>query len=480
MKIVHIASEAVPLAKTGGLADVVAGLAAAQAERGHRVFVVLPLYRRDMATPPDSEPLTPLLDVDGFRFKVWSRVVGRVTYILLDAPRLFARPAPYGTADGDYPDNPIRFAAFARAAVLAVRHASGGADILHCHDWQAALVPQLLQNDPLLDGVLEDVPSVLSIHNLAYQGSFPPWVLGAASLPSELYTPSGFEFHGQVNYLKGGILAAKGLTTVSPSYAREILTPAFGCGLDPVLRARREDLVGILNGLDTALWNPAEDPHLDRRFTPEDVGEGKRACRTALAREVGLVVDGSPLAAMVSRLVEQKGVDLVADAADAVAAKGTRLVVLGSGDPYLEQRLAEAAARNPGRIALRTGFNDPLAHRIYAGADLLLMPSRFEPCGLGQLIALRYGTLPVVNPTGGLADTVHDLDQDPENGNGFYLSMPTSASLVDALRRAAELLANPLPLLTVRRRAMAEDHGWKNPARQYEAVYEATLGPMIA
>ncbi len=477
MRIAHVTPEAVPVAKTGGLADVAGALPAAQAAAGHEVLVVMPLYRPGPHAPEGARPEGLTVHAGDFRLEVWRMEVGDVTYLLLDAPRLFARPGLYGTPDGDFPDNPIRFAAFARGAVLAVEQAGGGADVLHCHDWQAALVPQLLGRDPQLGGLGVGTPTVLTLHNLAYQGSFAPWVLQAADLPGELYTPEGFEFYGKVNYLKGGILAADALTTVSPTYAGEILTPRFGCGLEQVLASRRHRLTGILNGLDTTVWNPATDPHLERTYDAATATEGKAACRSALLRELGLAGDDPPVAGVVSRLVDQKGADLLAAAAEGILGLGFRLVMLGSGEPRHERALAEVAARYPGRMVLRTEFNDPLAHRIYAGADLFLMPSRFEPCGLGQLIALRYGTLPVVNPVGGLADTVRDLDVDPRAGNGFHMAAPTAEGLVRAMERALALLRDAAALAAVRRRAMAEDHGWAGPAREYEEVYrEAGVG----
>ncbi len=470
MRIAHVTPEAVPVAKTGGLADVAGALPAAQAAAGHEVTVAMPLYRTGTDTPSGARPEGLTVHAGKILLDVWRMERNGVTYLLLDAPRLFARPGLYGTPDGDFPDNPIRFAAFARGAVLAVEQAAGGADVLHCHDWQAALVPQLLGRDPALGGLGARTPTVLTLHNLAYQGSFGPWVIEAAGLPGELFTPEGFEFYGRVNYLKGGILAADALTTVSPTYAREILTPAFGCGLEEVLASRRHRLTGILNGLDTTAWDPACDPHLPGTYTAETVTAGKAACREALLGELGLA-GGGPVAGVVSRLVDQKGADLLAAAAGDIVELGYRLVVLGSGDPRHEQALARAAAEHPGRMALRTGFDDPLAHRIYAGADLFLMPSRFEPCGLGQLIALRYGTLPVVHPVGGLADTVRDLGTRPGDGNGFHMASPTPRALVESMKRARPLLGDPAALETVRRRAMAEDHGWSGPARQYEEVY---------
>jgi len=475
LKIVHVVSEAVPVAKTGGLADVAGALPAAQAAAGHQVVVILPCHRNATSNLSGFQLAGYAVNAGEFSFSVLRRRIGSVAYLLLDAPRLFARPGLYGTPDGDFPDNPIRFAAFSRAAVRAAAAELGGADVFHCHDWQAALVPQLLGRDPLLDGVGAGTPVLLTLHNLAYQGSFEPWVMEAARLPSGLFDPMGLEFFGRVNYLKGGILAADALTTVSPTYAREILTPEYGCGLDQVLGARRHRLEGILNGLDTATWDPAQDPLLPRPYDRHDVDEGKSACRRAVARELGLDEDDTPMLGVVSRLVHQKGADILAAAAHELVVLGVRLAVLGSGDPACERPLAEAARVHRGRIALETGFNDPLAHRIYGGSDFFLMPSRFEPCGLGQMIALRYGTPPIVNPVGGLADTVHDLAANARRGNGFHIPELSPGGLVTAVRRALSIVEHPQRLLRLRRRGMAEDHSWAPAAHRYEAVYHRLL-----
>jgi len=470
MHIAHVTSEALPFAKTGGLADVTFGLSRALVRRGHSVTVVMPAYRLGAGEPP-GEATERTVEAQGCRFVLRRSAVDGIDYLLLDAPRLFARPALYGTADGDFPDNPIRFAAFARAAVLALAAAAGGPDVVHCHDWQAALIPTLLGRDAILGRALAQVPTVLTIHNLGYQGSFPSWALEAAALPRRLYHPEALEFYGLVNFLKGGIKKADRLTTVSPTYAREILRPELGCGLDGVLSSRAEHLSGILNGLDTEEWNPARDRHLSCPLVASDLAQAKRRCRAALAAEMELQEDGSLLAVMVTRLAGQKGIDVVARTVNGLVAQGVRLAVLGSGERELEDALRSAAVRHPGRVAVRLGFDAGLAHRMYAGADLFLMPSRYEPCGLGQLIALRYGVLPVVNPTGGLADTIRDLGADPETGNGFHLHRLTPEGLGSAVGRALELFAEPRRLAAVRRRAMAEDHGWDRAAAEYEALY---------
>ncbi len=475
MRIAHVASEGLPFSKTGGLADVLGALPSALAGRGHRVAVILPCHRPDPLVPAPGDVVGPPIESGGFLFDVRRATVGDVTYLLLDAPRLFARPFPYGTSDGEYPDNPVRFAAFSRAAVLAAAREMPGLDVLHLHDWQAAVIAGLLGRDPALGHALRGTPTVLTIHNLAYQGSFEPWAVQAAHLPWQLFQPDGFEFWGRLNFLKGGMLFADMLTTVSPTYAREILEPEQGEGLDEILIARRNQLVGILNGIDTQAWNPAADPFLPERYTPTTVTRAKRRARAAVAEELGLEEDSSPMVGVVSRLVHQKGADLLARAIHGLVGFGCRIAILGSGDVCLEREVADAVAAHPGRAALRRAFDEALAHRIYAGSDLFLMPSRYEPCGLSQLIALTYGALPVVNPTGGLADTVFDLDDDPGSGNGFHLSELTPGGIVEAAARACAVLAEPSRLLELRRRVMVEDRGWSPAAAAYETLYREIL-----
>lgn len=462
----------VPFSKTGGLADVVGALPLALAQLGHVVTVIVPAHRTSLADSPPGKHVATFDDL-GVRARVFATEHHGVEVLFLDAPQLYVRPAPYSVPDGDYPDNPIRFAFFVRAA-LRLLAGRPPIDILHAHDWQAALAPLLLHHPSTAWPTQRRPRTVLTIHNLAYQGVFPAWVMDAAALPRELFTVRHFEFFGQVSFLKAGIVAADALTTVSPTYAREILTPAHGCGLEGVLAQRAGDLFGILNGLDMAAWNPETDAHLPRPYRARSVTSGKRAARAAVARELGLAPGTRPLAGMVSRLVEQKGVDLLAAAIDDIVALGFDVVVLGRGEQRWEELLATAETAHPGRVRVVLAFNDPLAHRIYAASDVFLMPSRFEPCGLGQLIALRYGALPVVPPTGGLADTVID-DRHPE-GFGFVFSPTTPRALVGALARAREILRLPAELARLRRNAMRRDVSWAGPARAYTALYERLNG----
>lgn len=472
MRIAHLASEVMPFSKTGGLADVAGALPPALAALGHEVTVVAPGHR---PTLKDTLPGEPRGEVSALGLSARLNVLMHrgVRVVLLDCPTLYVRPALYSLPDGDFPDNSVRFAFFARAALAALAKL-GGVEVVHAHDWQAALAPLLLRHDGQVRFGLQGAKSVLTIHNLAYQGVFPPWVLEACGLPRELFTMDLLEFYGQVSFLKGGLVSADALTTVSPTYAKEILTPAFGCRLEGILDGRRDRLFGILNGLDLEEWDPGRDPYLELPYGTDDVDEGKRAARELLAAETGVGGGRRPLLGMVSRLAEQKGADLFAAVLDDIVAMGFDLVVLGTGERRYEEAMRAAVAAHPGRVAVLTRFDERLAHRIYAASDLFLMPSRYEPCGLGQMIAMRYGTLPVVNRTGGLADTVVDVSQD--GGTGFVLEELTPAELVATLSRAHELLAEPARLAEVRERGMARDFSWKASARLYVKLYEQLTG----
>jgi starch synthase len=472
MRIAHLASEVMPFSKTGGLADVAGALPPALAALGHEVTVVAPGHR---PTLKDTLPGEPRGEVSALGLSARLNVLMHrgVRVVLLDCPTLYVRPALYSLPDGDFPDNSVRFAFFARAALAALAKL-GGVEVVHAHDWQAALAPLLLRHDGQVRFGLQGAKSVLTIHNLAYQGVFPPWVLEACGLPRDLFTMDLLEFYGQVSFLKGGLVTADALTTVSPTYAKEILTPAFGCRLEGILDGRRDTLFGILNGLDLEEWDPGRDSYLELPYGADEVDEGKRAARELLAAETGVGGGRRPLLGMVSRLAEQKGADLLAAVLDDIVAMGFDLVVLGTGERRYEEAMRAAEAAHPGRVAVLTRFDERLAHRIYAASDLFLMPSRYEPCGLGQMIAMRYGTLPVVNRTGGLADTVVDVSR--EGGTGFVLEELTPAELVATLSRAHELLAEPARLAEVRERAMARDFSWKASAREYVKLYEQLTG----
>lgn len=468
MRIVHIASEMVPFSKTGGLADVLGALPPAQAALGHDVTAIVPAYRLPEGPEPPGQPLGEIHALLQRAVMLGQSHQG-VRVVFLDCPALFARPSLYSLPDGDYPDNPMRFSFFARASLEAIGRL-GGADVVHAHDWQAALAPFLLRHDPGLVAIAGKPRSVIAIHNLAYQGVFPPWTLEPCGLPMWTFNPSLLEFYGQVNFLKAGLVSADAITTVSPTYAQEILSLIHGCGLQGVLRDRRHDLHGVLNGLDLNVWNPATDAHLPEPYTAATIVAGKQAARRRLAQEIDLEMSDRPLLGMVSRLAEQKGADLVAAAMESVVGLGFDLVILGTGERRFEEAMRQSQAAHPDRVRVLLRFDEGLSHRIYAASDLFLMPSRYEPCGLGQMIAMRYGALPVAHRTGGLADTV--LNATHADGTGFVFDDLTPQALIGTLRWARQVLASPRHLERLRANAMARDFSWTASAQRYVDIYE--------
>ena len=416
-----VASEATPFASTGGLADVVGSLPAEVAGLGHDVAVLIPRYARVRRTPstPVWENLTIRLGAEAFTVAIHRSSETPVPYFFLDYPAFYDRPHLYGNSKGDYPDNHLRFALLSRAAFEVARYLFR-TDIFHCHDWQTGLVPlflhTLLAGDPTFFGCR----TLISIHNLVYRGLYKPAVLQELGLSAGLFRPDLLEFYGDISYLKAGLVFADALSTVSPTYALEIQTPEFGAGLDGLLRARSESLTGILNGADYVRWNPATDPQIAAPYSADNIA-GKQACKRALLTEFALpgAAMQRPLVGVVSRLTGQKGTDLITEIAPRLFDEDLYLVVLGSGEPQYEKALRELAAAHPDRIGLLIGYDDGLAHRIEAGSDIFLMPSRYEPCGLNQIYSLRYGTVPVVRATGGLDDTIDVAGLNPHAANSI-------------------------------------------------------------
>ncbi len=467
MRVLSVASEAYPLIKTGGLADVVGALPAALAREGVAVRTLLPGYPAVLAAlHPDAEPVP----VAGGTLRAGR--AGGLDVIALDAPALFLRGGnPYLAADGrDWQDSAQRFAALAQAGATIARGALPGwrPDVVHAHDWQAGLVAAYLQ---FTDGPAP--PTVFTVHNLAFPGIFPAALLTALGLPAAAFALDGVEYHGQISFMKAGLALSDAITTVSPTYADEILAPAEGMGFDGLLRSRRDRLHGILNGIDTDVWNPATDTLLAQPYAEP---AGKAVNKAALQAQMGLDADpDAPLFGVVSRLTGQKGIDLLAAALPTLLAAGGQLAVLGSGEPAVEAALQAAESANTGRIACRFGYDESLAHRIQAGSDALFVPSRFEPCGLTQLCALRYGTIPVVARVGGLADTVVDANAMAVAGGvatGVQFAPVTRAALEGAIRRAVTLFAGPA-WTRMRLAAMATDVSWASPARAYAALYQS-------
>ncbi|MBN1938880.1 MAG: glycogen synthase GlgA [Candidatus Aminicenantes bacterium] len=470
MKIAFVVSEAVPYVKTGGLADVAAALPRALIRAGHEVLLVIPLYRiiRDRVGPLS------LRAAAGTGLPaVFEDRGADVPALFLENETWFGRGHLYGTSAGEDPQNGDRFAWFCRAALLTMRRLGFNPEIVHLHDWQSAAAAVYLRFVFDRDPVFRDVRSVFTIHNLAYQGLGDPGLLDRAGWPEDLFRTEEMEFHGRVSLLKAGILYADAVTTVSPRYAREIQTPEFGCGLDGLLRARGPRLKGILNGIDEDSWNPQTDPEIARRFGPDDLS-GKMDCKTDLLAAFGMAGPADePVIGLVSRLAGQKGLDLAAEAVDDLVSLGVRLVVLGEGEAPIERLLRSARKRHPGTIGLKIGYDDRLARKIFAGSDLFLIPSRYEPCGLTQMYAQRYGSIPVVRAVGGLDDTVDEYQPETGEGTGFKFDEATPAALTGAVRRALKAWSNSAALRTLRRKGMTRDFSWKRPAEAYAELYRS-------
>ncbi len=487
MRVAHIASEVAPWSQSGGLADVVGALPAAlsDVDPDLDVAVFAPLYRggreraRALGARVDDAG-DASLTLGGWHVEarfVRVNAAGRAPAFLLDAPSLFDRDGLYVDAGhNEFGDNPRRFAALCRAAVDHAGRLMGGApDVIHAHDWQAGLALLWARQVPPRQG---GPACVLTIHNMAHQGNFPNHWVPELGLPWEWFHLELCEFWDQVSFFKAGIACADAITTVSPTYAQEIQTPEGGHGLDGFLRAHADRLSGIVNGIDTTSWNPATDSALPAPFDLDHLA-GKSACRDALCAELGLQPAGGPIVGVVSRLADQKGMDLVCDALPELVANGGCAAVLGTGLPWLEDRFRAAAATHPGRVAVHIGFDVPRSRRVYAGSDAILVPSRFEPCGLTQLYAMRYGAIPVVRATGGLRDTVDDPGDEAlarGEGTGVCFTHPTADELRHALARTAGLFANSEAWARVQRAGMARDSSWAGPAAEYAALYRRLVG----
>ena len=480
MKIVHAASEMFPYMKTGGLADAVSALASALAQDGHDVSVFLPGYRAALEHRDAAGAVRKLrLKIEmGDQFlsgdvRVFSPRKNLNVYLIC-REEFFDRRAPYGNGERDYEDNADRFIFFCKGVAETLRLADIQADVVHSHDWQAALLPLLVRDMERRHGLTLAMKTVFTIHNIAYQGVFPSKTFGRTNLPDELNNIDGLEYYSQINLMKGGILFADRMTTVSPRYAQEIQTPEFGCGLDGVVQTRAEDIVGLLNGVDNAIWNPATDPLLPARYSVENLA-GKKTCRTELLKRCGFATDfKGPIFGMVCRLVEQKGVDLVLANRDFFIENDCRLVVLGAGDKRMEEELRTLAAQAPDKVALSAKLDESMSHLIEAGSDFFVMPSLFEPCGLNQMYSQNYGTVPIVSRVGGLVDTVVDVDEQPNFGTGIMCA-PDARHLRDALLRALTLFADEPHYRAVQQRGMQRDFSWSVAAKAYEQLYQESL-----
>ena len=478
MKILLLASEATPLAKTGGLGDVIGALPKALARLGHEVRVVLPRYRA-IAASHSGRRVVETLPGALVPMAVWETTLPstEIPVWLLDAPELFDREGLYQDGGEDYPDNLARFSVFSQAALEAAHQLDWAPQVVHAHDWQAALACAHLALTRRADPFWQEARSVLTIHNLAYQGVFPAEQFPLTGLPPSAFAVDGMEFYGQINCLKGGLLWADRLSTVSPTYAQEIQTPEFGCGLEGVVRRRREALHGILNGIDVEVWDPARDPLIPARYSAERLA-GKAACKAALQRRLGLSTAPGLLIGMVQRLVEQKGIDLIVEALEPCLRLDVQVALLGTGAPRYHERLSALARRHAGRLSVTLGFDEALAHQIEAGADAFLMPSRFEPCGLNQLYSMRYGTPPIVRAVGGLRDTVTDVSASTVRAGtatGFVFEPYTARALLEAVARAATAFRDHALWTQLIRTGMGRDCSWTRAAAAYAHLYEELL-----
>jgi starch synthase len=483
MKILLATSEAVPFAKTGGLADVCGALPVELERLGHQVVVVMPAYRQALAAGEIIEPT-------GVRFlvSIGSKTVpgsflkgrlpgSKVPVYLVQQDDYFNREGLYGTEGHDYIDNCERFTFFSRAVMESIRLLDLGVDVLHVNDWQTGLIPAYLKLQYRQRPGYERIASLLTIHNLAYQGVFWHWDMLLTGLDWKYFNWHQMEFFGKLNLMKTGLVFADALNTVSPRYAEEIQSAPLGCGLEGVLQQRREVLSGIINGVDYSLWNPATDRSLPQRYDAQSVASGKAACKAALQAELKLPVSAAtPMLGFIGRLADQKGIDLIAPLVqDWVRSSDAQWVLLGTGDPKYHQLFSNLGERHPQKVAVRLEFSAPLAHRIEAGADMFLMPSRYEPCGLNQLYSLKYGTVPIVRATGGLADTVTDATREAVaagKATGFSFREYSPLALAETVGRACDTYGQKSVWGALMRNGMGQDWSWTRSAQQYVALYQ--------
>ncbi len=479
MKILFAASEAAPFAKTGGLADVAGSLPPAIAALGHDVRVVMPRYR--------------MVDVERFKLKhvatfyvplgSWKercdvlegRMGKNVTVYFVNKDIYFDRPGLYGTPRGDYRDNAERYTFFSRSVPELCRVLGFSPDIVHCNDWQTGLIPLYLKtSNKKSTAAAPRAGTVFTIHNLGYQGLFWHWDMRLTGLGWEFFTPEGIEFWGRISFLKAGIRYADIITTVSEAYSREVQTPEYGQGMEALLKKRSADFYGIVNGIDYREWDPARDPVIARKFSASRPS-GKAACKAALQKQTGLPLSGDPLLGMVTRLVDQKGIDILLEALPEILSLGVQLVILGAGDEKYHRLLSDAAGTYPDRMRALLQYDDAMARAIYAGCDLFLMPSRYEPCGLGQMIALRYGAAPLVRRTGGLADTVKDYNERTGRGTGFVFEEYSAHALEDRVKRAVSVYHDRKKWTRLMQNGMKQDLSWEHSAKEYVKIYRKAM-----
>ncbi len=476
MEIVFIASEMAPFAQTGGLADVVGVLPHEIAKAGHSVSVFLPKYKMisDQKYSLESviDPLNIPVGSDVETGRLFGGRFGEVHVFFVDEPYLYGRDGLYGTPMGDYPDNDIRFIFFQRAILESLKKLKIRPDVIHCHDWQSGLIPAYLKTLYRSDPFFKSTKTVFTIHNLAYQGNFPPDSISTTGLSWNEFTFDRLEFYGKISFLKGGLVYSDLLTTVSKRYAEEIQTKEFGCGMEGVLSVRKKDLCGILNGINTEEWNPARDPDLVQNFDRSSV-EKRNFCKAALQKENRLTQNPEiPLFGFVGRLAEQKGLDILEPLIEEIADRGWQLVMLGTGEEEYHEKFRRAAQKYPKSFGVNLTFDLKSSKRVYSGVDIFLMTSQFEPCGLGQMYALRYGAVPLVREVGGLADTIQDYNPETNDGNGFVFLEYSSKALLNTMNRAVSVFEDRKKWADLIKTGMGCDFSWTKSAKQYMDVYE--------
>jgi starch synthase len=480
MKILIASPEGVPYVKTGGLADVAGALCEEYRRMKKDAFLILPFYRKIMDSPSPPKDTGIVIDVPVGDRVVTGRIFrDRFAAYFIACDEFFDRSELYGTPEGDYVDNASRFIFFSRGVLEACRALKFKPDVIHCNDWQTGLIPLYLKTLYRKDAFFSKTASLLTLHNIGYQGLFPAEEMPLTNLGWEFFRPDLIEFYGKVNFLKAGLISADVLNTVSNTYSKEILEKEFGYGLEGVLKNREGDLYGIVNGIDYEEWDPSTDRFLQGKYSQNDVA-GKAICKRdllkSLFRRPDVLKAGEvPLVGMVGRLSAQKGLDLVGESIPALLSFGIKLVILGKGDEKFQKVLSVMSRKYSGRVSVTIGFDDALAHRIYAGADFFLMPSRYEPCGLGQLISQRYGTIPVARKTGGLADTIVDYDPLKKRGTGFLFSDYTASAMQDALKRAFCVFTDGDKMKKMMSDGMKRDFSWKRSAERYILLYSAAL-----
>jgi len=487
LKVLFLSSEVMPFAKTGGLADVAGSLPIAIKRAGVDVRLVIPFYRAIKEVACENHMIIRDIEIPfGERLlkaNIFESLMGAdIPVYLVEREDMFDRPNLYGNSKGDYYDNLERFSFFAHSSLKIAQRLGFAPDIIHCHDWQTGLVPALLKGPYKKSNGFSNTATVFTIHNIGYQGIFPPEKLAATGLSGPQYFhPEGLEFWGNISLLKAGIVYSDIITTVSPTYAKEILAHEYGLGMEGVVMGRSKSLYGILNGIDYNEWDPSKDIHIAACYSRKTI-IGKKKCKESLIREIGFdnsMID-KPLIGMVSRLDNQKGLDILLQGMKNMLNLDTGLVIVGSGDEEIENKLKIAADQYPGRMSIHAGFNNPLAHRIMAGADILLVPSRYEPCGLTQMYALKYGTVPVVRATGGLNDTIEQYDEKTTNGNGFKFGPHDSEALFKAITKAVDLFKDKKSWKRLMTKGMRSDFSWDRSAEKYIDIYESVRHPLIS